>query len=89
MTVNDLEQIKRVILEPTVAALKQELSNHVDNVTLIVDGGMKRVDAMDKRVNALEANQRKALMGWGALTLAVGTAVTAGWNYIRSHLKIG
>lgn len=85
----EAERFQRLFVQPLVEAVKIEMKTHVEDVTTIVQGVTVKVKGHEDRLNALETNQKKALIGWGVITLAVGTAVTAAWNYIRTKVHIG
>lgn len=89
MNIDDAEQLKRLIVDPMIAAVKTEMQGHVDQMVEAVKGLKTNVDNHDDRLNALEKNQKKGMVGWGVLTLAVGTGVTMAWNYIKAKVHIG
>lgn len=86
MNIDDAEQLKRLIVDPMIAAVKVEMQGHVDQMVSVVKDMKTHVDDHDERLNTLEKNQKKGMVGWGVLTLAVGTGVTLAWNYIRSKI---
>lgn len=88
MNMNEIEQLKRLIVEPMIATVEEKLKSHVDQVNGIVNGGMKEVEGLKTRVASLESAKTKALWGWGAISVGISVALTASWNYLKSKVSL-
>lgn len=89
LTLEDAQQIKDVIVTPLVESVEAHLKPLIDAVTQRLDQHSIDRAADRNDVNTLKANQRKALMGWGVLCLAVTSAVSALGGWIRARLHWG
>lgn len=87
MNMNEIEQLKRLIVEPMIATVEEKLKSHVEQVSGIVDEGMNQIKGLDTRVKSLESAQTKALWGWGAISVGISVALTAAWNYLKSKVR--
>ena len=82
LDLNDAEQIKTLIVDPMVTALRQEIESQLSPV-------LKSQQDHESRIEGLEANQKKAMLGFGALSLAVSAGVAAAWQWIRDRVHVG
>lgn len=82
----DAERFQRLFVQPLIQTVKTEMQSHAEAVQKTVDGFATKVSEHDKRLGTLEANQKKGMVGWGVLTLIVGTLVTTCWNWVKGKL---
>lgn len=83
------ERFQRMFVLPIVEAMRIELRSHTDQLDQKLTAIVTQVKDHDDRLVGLEKNQKKALIGWGVLTLAVGTFTSAAYAYIKSKIHIG
>ena len=82
LDLNDAEQIKALIVDPMVTALRQEIESQLSPL-------LKSQQDHETRIAGLESDQKKAMLGFGVLSLAVSAGVTAAWQWIRSKVRVG
>lgn len=76
LNANDLEQIKRIVVDPTVEAVRAEVAPLVQND-----------QRQQERLDALEKNQGRALAGLAAYATALSIGLGFTLDYIKR--KIG
>lgn len=72
MRLDEAEQIRNVIVDPLVDALRAEI---LPIKTL--------VDQHEKRLKEIESNQHKALLGFAGVALALTLAFNAMWVWVK------
>jgi hypothetical protein len=82
MNLHDAEQLKTFVVDPMVKALKEELQAQLAPLT-------KQLSDHETRVQSLEGDRRKALIGFGGMSLVVSAALTSGWEWVRSKIHVG
>jgi len=82
LDLNDAEQIKTLVVGPMVSALRSEIETQLGPL-------VKAQIDHEARIAGLEGNQKKAMIGWGAASLAVSVLVTSIWEWIRSKVHWG
>lgn len=73
LNMEDAEQIKKIIVDPMIEALKAELEPFRDTV----ENHEWRIKGQYSRIVKLEKNQRKAMIGYAGIVLLVSTGFTA------------
>ena len=66
------EQLKRIVVQPMIDGIRQEMQPVI-----------KLLNAHEARIAKVEAQQKRALVGYGALCLG-GTAI---WNWVQAKLR--
>lgn len=82
------ELYKRLVVQPMIDAVRAELKSGLTPIASVQDSHASRIGATETAVANLQASQKKALIGWGVLSLGVASAVSAGWQVIKSHFSV-
>ena len=75
MTHGEMEAVKEVIVDPLVKAVRDEITS------IRVD-----VAAHTDRLNKLESNQSRALVGMAALAVAASSIASVVWHWLTAKL---
>lgn len=89
LDLNDAEQIKRLVVDPTVEAMCAKIQAELAPILRAQQDTSIILKDHAARIGGLEGNQRRALLGWGVASLGVSAAITASWNWIRSKVHVG
>ena len=89
MTIDELEQFKRLVVDPVVDAVKTEMSSHVTQVEATLKNAASILKDHETRLGGLEQSQKRALVGWGVFAVGLSAAGTTFWNYLKSKFSIG
>lgn len=91
----EAERFQRLFVKPMVDALKAEMAQQLQPIVqgqrrLFVENGERKTEISQhsERLHGLESKQRKALIGWGALSLLVATVVGSAWGWVKARLGI-
>lgn len=85
----DAERFQRLFVLPITAAMEVKIEQTLKPVVETVAGLRNHLNAQDIQIGKLVKDQRKALLGWSAYATAAAAALSWGWNYVRSHIKVG
>lgn len=83
------QQYQEVFVKPMVDAVVSEVRTQLTEFRKEITAVEDKVKAHDVAITGLQSNQKKALVGWGVLSVGVASALTAGWTWFKSHFKIG
>ena len=72
MTMEEGEQLKRIVVQPMIDGLRQEMQPIV-----------KLLNAHDARLAKLEGTNKKAMVGWAT----IAAVCTLGWNWVQGKVR--
>ena len=72
MTMDEGEQLKRIVVEPMIDGLRKEMQPII-----------KLLNAHDTRLDKLESTNKKAMVGWAT----IATVGTVGWNWLQAKVR--
>lgn len=85
----DAERFQRLFVLPVTTAMEVKIKQTLKPVLETVAGLRDHLNAQDTQIAKLVKDQKKALLGWSAYATAASAVLAWGWNYVRSHIKVG
>lgn len=91
-SLDDAEKFQKHFVTPIVDAVKTEVKTLVDDTRKEMEALKKRDADQQADIDSLKLNQKKALAGYGFLSLSVSTAVGllygATRNWVKKHFGV-
>lgn len=81
------ERYQRVFVKPLVDAVTQQLDQHLAEMAKDLVGVKTKVEGHGVILTKLQADQKKALVGYGVFSSAVAAGLAAGYGWIKGHWK--
>lgn len=81
------ERYQRTFVKPLVDAVTQQLDQHLAEMAKDLAGVKTQVAAHGTAITKLQADQKKALVGYGVFSSGVAMALAAGWTWVKTHWK--
>lgn len=89
MTPEELIQLKQLLIDDAVTAIKIQNDVHHKEITAIITVAVAKVDAFDGRITKLERTQGFAIKGAIAYSSAVAVIIGMGLGWLKSKIHIG
>lgn len=85
----DAETFQRLFVTPMIDALNTRMDAFMEDVKSHVKPVMESQGVQDRRLEKLERDQKKALLGWSVYATAAAGIFAYGYSWIKSHIRIG
>lgn len=82
------ERFQRLFVTPVVDAVKQEMQTSLRAISDIQNRHAGMLEAHNDEIARLKSTQKKALIGWGVLSMGVASAISASFAWLKSHFRI-
>jgi hypothetical protein len=85
--IDDIEKFNTHFVKPMVDAVRSEVRDSM--IPLIQDVKDLKIGAESTkgRLDKLEGDQKKAMVGYAVFSAGLAAAIGAAWGWIKSHLK--
>lgn len=83
------EQYQRLFVKPMVDALDTRMTQFMADIKIHIQPVIDGQTAQDNRLNELEKNQKKALLGWSLYATAAAGLFTYCYGWIKSKIHFG
>jgi hypothetical protein len=86
MTPDELLQLKKLLVDDAVEAIKQQAQEHQKRIEEIVAPAITKVDTFDARIKQLERDRLVLLKGSLVYATVMGAVLTLCFNWIKNHI---
>jgi hypothetical protein len=85
-SLEEAERFQNLFVKPMVEAMEAKIEAQFTPIAASQARVESVVNGFESRIHRLEADQRKALWGWGAYCVAASTLLGIGLNWVKQKL---
>jgi len=85
----DAELYQRLFVKPMIDALSGQMKTFMEEVKSHIQPVIQGQGVQDQRLEKLERDQKKALLGWSVYATAAAGLFTYCYSWIKGHIHIG
>jgi hypothetical protein len=85
----DAELYQRLFVKPMIDALDSRMKGFMEDVKGHVEPVIAGQALQDRRLERLERDQKKALLGWSVYATAAAGLLAYGYSWIKNHIHLG